>query len=115
LFIWGGDPDHGAVLLLRNPWYLRAYGNVNNVEVEGTLDPNPTNGMVVISLESFPVGNPMKITLSSLQGATIKVLFDGILTEPIFMFDTADIPAGVYFVTVQSTNGSKVYKLIVMK
>jgi len=64
------------------------------------LDPNPTNGMVVISLESFPVGNPMKITLSSLQGATIKELFDGIFNEPIFMFNKVDFLLSVNCITI---------------
>ncbi|ROL59127.1 T9SS C-terminal target domain-containing protein [Bacteroidetes/Chlorobi group bacterium MS-B_bin-24] len=31
------------------------------------------------------------------------------------MFDTAEIPSGVYFVTIQASSGSKVYKLIVLK
>ena len=115
LFILGGDPDNGSILLVRNPWYLATHSDINGVEVEGTLHPNPTNGMVIIPLDNFPIGAPTKIVLSSLQGATIKVLFDGILNEPIFMFDTAEIPSGVYFVTIQASSGSKVYKLIVLK
>jgi len=70
---------------------------------------------VIIPLDNFPIGAPTKIVLSSLQGATIKVLFDGILNESIFMFDTAEIPSGVYFVTIQAEYQFKPYKLIVVK
>jgi hypothetical protein len=115
LFLWSDDPDENSILLVRNPWYLATHNDINGVEVEGTLHPNPTNGMVIIPLDNFPIGAPTKIVLSSLQGATIKVLFDGILNEPIFMFDTAEIPSGVYFVTIQAENQFKPYKLIVVK
>jgi hypothetical protein len=53
LFLWSDDPDENSILLVRNPWYLATHSDINGVEVEGTLHPNPTNGMVIIPLDNW--------------------------------------------------------------
>ena len=57
---------------------------------------------------------PLAITLMSLEGAVIKVLYDGEAIQGKFRksFDLSGVAAGAYFVRMQSGSSQKVIKII---
>jgi hypothetical protein len=75
------------------------------------LSPNPSNGIVNLSLFSGQQENTI-IKLFSSDGKEIKTLFSGTLEGEIYQFDSSSLFAGTYFLSVITKTSSKTYKLI---
>lgn len=77
------------------------------------LYPNPTNGLVIIDLQSFN-GGINQINILNLQGQNIATVTD-IKNQEMVELSLADYPSGIYFIQVQSANGLLTKKLILEK
>jgi hypothetical protein len=85
-------------------------------EGEGTIIPNPTDGVASPQVESSGKER-VKITICNLAGATIRTIFEGALPEGkhLFEFQTMELAPGIYFVVVEKEGKVKAYKLVVTK
>lgn len=114
---WYRGDDEAFVYLRRNPyvWWISEANELPS-EGDGTIIPNPVDGMATLRIDGI-VSGKVKITINTLQGEEIRIIYDGILPEGIHLFeiDTKELAGGIYFVVVQSPNWRKTYKLIVTK
>ena len=73
------------------------------------LTPNPAKDYVDIAVD-LPCPQPCRITL---RDATGRELLNTILSTPNSQLSTSDYPAGIYFVTLVTTQGTATLKLII--
>ncbi|QLH53391.1 MAG: hypothetical protein CH6_1319 [Candidatus Kapaibacterium sp.] len=111
-------PVEGVYHYVRRNIYQERLDNISKAEIttEGEIIPNPADGTAILEVEG--VGNTRtKITINTIQGEEVKVIFDGIMPEGknIFEIQTQNLSTGMYFVVVHGMNWRKAYKLIVTK
>ncbi|QLH54000.1 MAG: hypothetical protein CH6_2537 [Candidatus Kapaibacterium sp.] len=116
--ISGYESDNEAFTYLRRNPYVDV---VNEASEEtfiegGTIVPNPADGKAVLEID-ISESKIDKITINTLQGEEIKVIFEGMLPEGkhLFEINTKELASGMYFVVVQTSKWLKTYKLIVTK
>ncbi len=82
----------------------------------GTIVPNPADGIAKLEVDIGGNTNA-KITISTMQGTEVKMIFEGILFEGkhIFEIPTQELSAGTYFVNVQTSFGREIFKLVVTR
>lgn len=76
------------------------------------LYPNPANDNVTIALEQVEKSCP-KVILMDIQGRTIKTITETETAQPLVQIPLNDVPAGIYFVRVETASGSAMGKLLV--
>ena len=76
-----------------------------------TLNPNPANNILNISVDGFPANNRSTISLLSVSGVVIKTIRSSSLNK-ITQMNVSSLSAGVYYIKVM--NGGKIlYKQFV--
>ena len=94
--------------------------NLNWFEFQSTVDvsregvpasfkifPNPASGVATLYAEGVPI--PAKIEILDLQG---RVVYHGMVKNPVHHLDLADLPAGIYVVRFGEKGSLGVRKLI---
>jgi hypothetical protein len=102
------DPQHTVYALSVN----ENESNFKNVNIF----PNPANSSASLSI-SLSSESHVSVVISTIAGQQVATLYDGTMnagTQQISI-NTTDIPAGIYLVKIQSTNGSLTKKLVITK
>jgi outer membrane protein assembly factor BamB len=73
---------------------------------ETWLYPNPTDGIVHIKMEN---ADHIKIRVTEITGRVVKEDF---FTGDEFTMDCSDLPAGIYLLTLEGKDGTKVVKVV---
>jgi len=116
-FFWGNDWNHGDPIsnraytltgdvVLNFIWNVAGYTLVKPIEgISFGIYPNPTNGLVTVQ------SSDMKgLTVRNILGSTLKTLkFQAISSKQI---DLSDLKSGIYFISVETSNGIHTSKLI---
>jgi hypothetical protein len=89
-------------------WGIPGYSVTSVKQIEGTsfgVYPNPTNGLVTVQ------SSDMKgLTVRNILGSTLKTLkFQAVSSKQI---DLSDLKSGIYFISVETSNGIHTSKLI---
>lgn len=87
-------------------------GNKPQVSTDWTVFPNPNSGSMTVKLPSV-VSLDAKLTLTDLQGKTIKVL-DQLEGEQMVKLDT-DLSNGIYILSLQNNNTVTYQKIVVSR
>jgi Secretion system C-terminal sorting domain len=88
-------------------------GIVSNGSYDVSLYPNPTNGMLNISINNANFSE-MKISILDVQGKVVyNSLESNVTNEYKKEIALSDIAKGIYYIKFTSTNGVTVHKLIV--
>jgi hypothetical protein len=99
------------------------YSDEIEVEVNGPLTfdlkqnyPNPFNPSTMIKY-SIPETGVVKLSIYSVLGEEVAVLFDGIVQSGFYevTFDASSLPSGAYFYKLQSGNFVETKKMILLK
>jgi hypothetical protein len=83
-----------------------------NGSVSFNLYPNPAKEMVTVSIENIDRSTP-KVILMDIQGRMIKVVNDVSSGQIAVQLPLNDVPAGIYFVKVETASGTAMRKLLV--
>jgi WD40 repeat protein len=86
---------------------------VNSLEL---LYPNPANGLVNISF-NLPISSSVTTIITDVSGKSLEISSSGFLDagENKLQLDLSKYPAGTYFITINSSNFSKRFKVILNK
>ncbi|MDF1612836.1 T9SS type A sorting domain-containing protein [Stygiobacter electus] len=78
--------------------------------------PNPFNPSTVISYQ-LPVESYVKLKVYNVLGREVRTLVDGELSEGehSIIFDSKDLPSGVYFYQLKTNNFVKQRKMVIIK
>jgi hypothetical protein len=82
-----------------------------------SLQPNPSNGVFSLNLGIRKTAE-IKADLYDITGNKVKQLLDNSLLTAgnhRFTFNTVEIPAGIYFVRLSSSEGTKTLKVVLTK
>jgi hypothetical protein len=108
--IWNNRIDMGAY----------EWNNVGEEELQVAghrlqVSPNPAFGISVISYP-LTAGRHVELTLNDITGKKIRTLVDEeqAIGEHTILFDTSGLPAGIYFIRLQSGNTFETVKVILM-
>lgn len=85
---------------------ITSAGNENNKVI---ISPNPTNGLVNITLDCQSPGMSYQINNTSGQNLESKVI-NGNKNSLVINFNS--YPAGIYYLTINCNNNSTTYKII---
>jgi hypothetical protein len=113
---------NGRGVWTNNKYLSQAYTDVNEItkaKVDNNLSiyPNPSNGDVYVAFNTID-SESATLNVMDINGRTIKSenLGNKLNGEVNYVFDTANLPSGIYIVSVNGTSGTKrVAKLIVTK
>ena len=82
----------------------------------GSAYPNPFNSSVVIPF-SVPQADRVKLTIFDVSGREVEIVFDQRLTPGHYRvrWEAIDVPSGIYFTLLESSNATDVGKVISLK
>jgi hypothetical protein len=81
--------------------------SINEIE---NLFPNPTNGFLQIYLSEL--NSPLNITISNLNGETVKTINDVEVINNQVNLNIQDLPTGSYFIRLQSASYLITFKVM---
>lgn len=105
----------GNYITIDNIWLYNGIqpAGISDLPVfQAGLYPNPNNGEMVVNLKGIAPG-PAKLILSDLSGRTLaQKQFEPNTNNLSLQLNYSNLPAGVYLVGVQASNGTKWMKWV---
>ncbi len=118
LIIAADDPENAAVSI---PIHATVTGNLVAAPVPPTIKleqniPNPFNPSTTIRF-AIPVQGPVKLDVYNLTGNRVAALFDGLLTAGWhdIHFDATSLASGIYLYRLETADGVRTRRMILMK
>lgn len=88
----------------------RSFNDLENTETQNiSVYPNPTNGYLMLSYDSFNDKEAVYVKLYSMQG---MVLDERVMTSNCLEFNLLEYPAGIYFLSVSYDDNNYLWKIV---
>jgi hypothetical protein len=116
LFMGGWSGDFHGVVRLHTEGFTPVGTQFQALdEAKVTLMPNPTSDFINVKLELENIADRIEMRMSDFSGRLLeRKVFDHV-RDGIFTFDTHNLPAGTYFLSVNTPEGFRAKKFVVVK